>query len=259
MIQTTEASPKPDKLPSRAVLHVLSDRSRHRLPLLSALTEAARGGADVIQVREKRAPAADVYQFCEDLRKSCQAAGLAVQLFVNDRLDVAMAAAADGVHLAAKSLPVAVARKVCRQTGWQGLIGCSVHSLEEALAAEQAGADYVTFGHVYASESHPGLPPRGVRELARIVDALHIPVVAIGGITAANAEPVLQTGCSGIAVIGAVLDQDDPCAAARTLREAVERIRVPPKVPFPLGLRARRDGTPEHAVTTSRDKGVDVR
>ncbi|MCL6517643.1 thiamine phosphate synthase, partial [Alicyclobacillus sp.] len=189
------------------VLHVISDRQRHALPLPEALTQAALGGADVLQIREKKAPAAEVYALCLEVRERCQAAGVRPQLFVNDRIDVAIALEADGVHLAAKSLPVAVARGLAERSGWKGVIGCSVHSLEEAIAAEASGADYVTFGHVFASESHPGVPPRGLYALRRVVEAVRIPVIAIGGIDPANVAAVLATGCHGVAVIGAVINQ----------------------------------------------------
>jgi thiamine-phosphate pyrophosphorylase len=157
-----------------------------------------------------------------------------LNLFVNDRVDVAMAVGASGVHLAAKSLPIPAVKQLVARASWPGLVGCSVHSLEAALVAAAAGADYITFGHVYASESHPGLPPRGVRELARIVEAVEIPVIAIGGIDASNVEPVLETGCAGVAVIGAVLGQDDPQRAAHRLKERMARVNVRPKRPFPL-------------------------
>lgn len=216
----------------KAVLHVISDRSRHRLPLLDALSKAAEGGADVIQVREKKAPVADTYAMVLELQQLFRLKGLPAKLFVNDRTDVGIAAQLAGVHLAAKSLPIQVVKSLCKQTGWLGMVGCSVHALDEAIAAEHAGADYVTFGHVYASESHPGLPPRGLQSLRRVVEALSIPVIAIGGIDRTNVGAVLDTGCSGIAVIGAVLDAEDPFAATRDLKEQMQKSLTHPKVPF---------------------------
>ncbi|MDI9259463.1 thiamine phosphate synthase [Alicyclobacillus sendaiensis] len=216
------------------VLHVLSDRARGaKVPLEEALWLAALGGADVIQVREKKAPALAVFEFARELLARLREAGSGARVLVNDRLDVALAAGADGVHLAAKSLPVAAAREVVQRAGGGLLLGCSVHSLEEARAAEAAGADYVTFGHIFPTASHPGLPPKGVRELARVVEALAIPVVAIGGIDAGNVAEVLATGASGVAVIGAVVEAADPRAAAARLKEAMARCAAAPKVPFP--------------------------
>lgn len=218
----------------RAVLHVVSDRQRSRLPVEQALAQSAAGGADVLQVRQKKQPAAETYALLARLGKIGRDLGTATRLVVNDRMDVAMAAGADGVHLAAKSLPVCVAATVRRASSWSGLIGCSVHALPEALAAMAQGADYVTFGHVFASASHRDLPPRGLEALADIVDALDIPVVAIGGIDGSNLRAVLQTGCSGVAVIGAVMDSDDPRRATENLVDILARASRSPRIPFPV-------------------------
>lgn len=215
-----------------AVIHVISDRQRHHLPLLDALVLAAQGGADVIQIREKKAPAAETYAQITELQQHLSELEQIPAVFVNDRVDIALSANLAGVHLAAKSLPLQVARSLRDRARWSGWIGCSVHSLDEAMAAERAGADYVTFGHVFSSQSHPGIPPRGLHTLRRVVDVLSIPVIAIGGIDHKNVQPVLETNCSGIAVIGAVLNAEDPFEATRALRQAVERSSAIPKVPF---------------------------
>jgi thiamine-phosphate pyrophosphorylase len=138
------------------------------------------------------------------------------------------------VHLAGKSLPPEEARKL-----WSGLLGVSVHSLDEARRAAGAGVDYVTFGHVYPTSSKPGTAPRGVRELAEIVDAVEIPVLAIGGIEAANVREVLATGAGGVAVISTVIAAEDPEHAARKLREAVNESKPSPKHAFRV-VRERR-------------------
>ncbi|MDQ0190320.1 thiamine phosphate synthase [Alicyclobacillus cycloheptanicus] len=222
-----------------AVLHVISDRKRHHLPLCEALVEAAAGGADVIQVREKKAPAAETYDLVLKLQAAFAARCLTADIFVNDRTDIAISADLNGVHLAAKSLPIAAVHKLRAKTGWHGKIGCSVHRVEEAVQAEAAGADYVTFGHIFASASHPGLPPQGLRALERVVEAVSIPVIAIGGISAQNVGDVLATGCSGIAVIGAVLEAEHPQLAARALKRAMEAANPSPKVPFHSPLAGR--------------------
>lgn len=215
-----------------AVLHVISDRRRHRLPLFEALVESARGGADVIQVREKKAPAAETYILVQQLQQAISKHQLQTQTFVNDRADIAMAADIGGVHLAAKSLPIPVIVQLRRHTDWSGRIGCSVHTLEEAMRAQADGADYVTFGHIFASESHPGVPPRGLSALRRVVDSLSIPVIGIGGIDRRNVAAVLATGCSGIAVIGAVLDSEQPFEATKSLKAEMLRAGAKPKVEF---------------------------
>ncbi len=214
------------------VLHVISDRKRHTLSLFDALLESARGGADVIQIREKKAPSADIYHLCTSISQAFAREELHTQLFVNDRVDVALCTPTAGVHLAAKSLPISQVAKLRSRNGWQGRIGCSVHSLEEAQQAQQAGADYVTFGHIFASSSHIGLPPKGIHALAQIVDALSIPVIAIGGIDATNVQTVTATGCSGIAVIGAVLESDQPGAATQTIKDTLRQCTQQVKIPW---------------------------
>ena len=215
-----------------AILHVVSDRQRCKLPIAQALLESARGGADVIQIREKRAPAMETFSLTKQLQARCKRLGLETAFIMNDRFDIALAANMDGVHLAAKSLPIDVVAGLRREYRWRGRIGCSVHSLEEALVAEQGGADYVTFGHIYASGSHPNLPPRGVMALRRIVDRVNIPVIAIGGIDVANLEAVLDTGCSGIAIIGAILDTESPREQSEKIKRIMETSPSAPKVPF---------------------------
>jgi thiamine-phosphate diphosphorylase len=217
-----------------AVLHVISDRARHRLPLLEALALAGQGGADVIQIREKKAPAAETYSMAVELQQMLSEPPHRPAIFVNDRVDIALAMPLDGVHLAGKSLPLPVVCQLRERAHWSGQIGISIHSLEEALAAEQAGADYITFGHIFASESHAGLPPRGLYALRRVVEAVSIPVIAIGGIDRTNIHPVLDTGCSGIAVIGAVLNAEDPLEETRRLKDLMEQSASVPKVAFPL-------------------------
>jgi thiamine-phosphate pyrophosphorylase len=134
------------------------------------------------------------------------------------------------VHLAAQSLPPSVARGLLEP--WQ-LLGVSVHSTEDAVAAARAGADYLTFGHVYPTWAHRDEPARGVRMLAEVVAAAEVPVLAIGGITAERVAEVLAAGCAGVAVISAVLSADDPAAAARALRAALDRTRHEPRRTFP--------------------------
>jgi thiamine-phosphate pyrophosphorylase len=186
------------------------------------LLAAARGGADVLQIREKELPAKETFDLVQKIQWRLRELELPTQVFVNDRMDVALATGADGVHLPAKSIPVRAAVTIRAQSGWQGQIGCSVHTLDEALEAELEGADYVTFGPIYASGTHLGQPPRGLHALQKIVESISIPVVAIGGIEISNLKPVLATGCDGVAVIGAVLLHADPEGAARHLIEKLQ-------------------------------------
>lgn len=216
-----------------AVLHVVSDRRCEGVNLEDALVSTAAGGADVLQIREKRAPASDTYTLCQAIASRCRELATPPRLFVNDRLDIALAVDASGIHLSSRSLPVAVARRVLERANWMGMIGVSVHSLEEAREAASAGADYLTFGHIFASESHRGQPPRGLLALTRVVDAVHVPVIAIGGIDVTNVGPVLATGCAGVAVIGAVLGSPNVVQATIALKAQMAAASTPPKVAFP--------------------------
>ena len=180
-----------------------------------------------MQVREKTGPTQELYETTRKIIPLAQQNGVGVA--VNDRIDVALATEASGVHLAGKSLPPRVARELVGDL----LLGASVHGPKEAREAVDGGVDYVTFGHVYPTSSKPGLPPRGVLQLAEVVDSIDVPVLAIGGIDASNVLEVLRTGCAGIAVISTILAAEDPGYAARELRRAVDSSQSCPRYPFP--------------------------
>lgn len=140
------------------------------------------------------------------------------KLFVNDRLDVALAVGADGAHLPARGLPSKSARRVAPEIA----IGCSTHSLPEAKMAQAGGADFVTFGPVWETASHPGQAPLGTERLAEVAGAIAIPVFALGGVTPERAAEVVARGARP-ACLRAVLGAADPAQAARALLEASRR------------------------------------
>lgn len=214
---------------SRFQLHVITDGQRKVEELQSIVAKAVRGGADIIQLRYKSAPALDLYTLGQAIHPLIREAGAG--LLINDRVDVALALGARGVHLAAKSLPIPAVRPLLDSQ--KHLIGCSVHSVEEAIAAEAKGVDYITYGHIYATNSKPGLPPRGLDALRNVVEAVNIPVLAIGGITLQNIDEILTTGIAGIAVIGAVMADEDPEMAARQLREKMDASPYQPRHALP--------------------------
>lgn len=209
-------------------LQLVTDRGAAKRGVGAAVEQALAGGVDTVQVRDKGAPAAELIESVLEIARAARSR--AVRVLVNDRVDVALATRAYGVHLAAKSLPPAVARPLLEP--WQ-LLGVSVHSIEDAVRAARDGADYVTFGHVFPTWSHEHEAPRGLAALAAVVAAVEVPVLAIGGITAARVADVLATGCAGIAVISAVLAADDPAGAARALRTALDGVPLEPQRPFP--------------------------
>ncbi|GAA0664167.1 thiamine phosphate synthase [Natronoarchaeum mannanilyticum] len=184
---------------------------------------AIEGGVDAIQLRDKERSAKRRYETGRELREFTAEAD--VDLIVNDRVDLARAIDADGVHLGQDDLPVPAARELL---GNDAIIGKSTSFVEEAIEAEREGADYLGVGAVYGTSSKDVPDDEadfGPERVAEIVEAVEIPVVGIGGIDAANAAAVAEAGAVGVAVISAITRADDPAAATRALREAVERGR----------------------------------
>ena len=188
------------------------------LSLEEAVAQAVEGGANLVQLREKDLPPAELLALAEKLRAVTRGRAL---FLVNDRLDVALASAADGVHLPERSLTVAAARRLA---GEGFIIGRSVHSVAEAVRAQEEGADYVQVGTIFASRSHPGQPVAGLGLLEAVAAAVSIPILAVGGITSANMGQAMTAGASGAAVISAVLGAPSPREAARALAQAIAAV-----------------------------------
>ncbi len=184
---------------------------------LECARSAVAGGADVIQLREKGKTAGEVLSIARAIR--AVTAGTGAIFFVNDRLDIALAAGADGVHLGQDDLPVAAARRMAPRPF---LIGASVGSAEEAIRAERDGADYVAVSPVFATGSKADAGAgHGLEVIAAVRRAVRIPVIGIGGIGFANAADVIRAGADGCAVISAVLAEPDMVAATRSLRAVI--------------------------------------
>jgi thiamine-phosphate pyrophosphorylase len=174
---------------------------------------ALRGGAPAVQLRMKDASAREMADAARALLAETRAAG--ALLFINDRVDVALAVGADGAHVGQDDLRVAAARRIA-PPGF--LLGVSAETEELARAAEADGADYVGVGPVYLTGSKADAGDAvGTERIARVAAAVRIPVVGIGGITIDNAPPVIHAGAAGVAVISAVMRADDPEAAVRAL------------------------------------------
>jgi len=184
------------------------------------LVEAAiAGGIDVVQLREKDATARERYRIGRELREITREAG--VPLVVNDRIDLAAAIDADGVHLGDDDLPIPVARE---QLGGDAVVGRSVSTPEGAREAERAGADYLGVGAVFPTttkETAPGQSDVGTDRIEAVRAATELPFVGIGGITPANAGRVIGAGADGVAVVSAIAGADDPEAATRDLVDSV--------------------------------------
>jgi len=200
-------------------LHVLTDTClQTHFSHLELAELAIAGGADTIQFRQKEGATRQMIRVAEQLQALCKRAG--VTFIINDRVDVAIASHADGVHLGQDDFPVPLARKLL---GEGAIIGGSAGSMEEARKCLLEGADYIGFGPVYPTTSKEDAgPAAGLGLLKQIVEAIPLPIIAIGGITADNTSPVIQTGVHGIAVISAVCCQSDPAEAAKCLRHLLE-------------------------------------
>jgi thiamine-phosphate diphosphorylase len=185
--------------------------------LVQRIGAAARAGTHMIQIRQ---PQLEGFAFTRLVQRALEAIeGAPVRILVNDRVDVALAAGAHGVHLRGHSMAASRVRTIA-PPGF--VIGRSVHSVDEALEAErEGGLDYLLFGTVYASASKPGAAPAGVEVLARVCSAVALPVLAIGGLTASTLAPVARAGAAGFAAIGLFAN-----AAVDAMPHAVQQARA---------------------------------
>lgn len=193
-----------------------------------ALSEAERtavemleGGAKIIQLRAKDAPTGPMLEAARKIRALTVSYG--ALFIVNDRVDVALLSRANGAHLGNDDIPLEDARKLL---GKNSIIGISTHTRQEALAARKRGADYISFGPVFATKTKKdALSPRGLNALKQAVEAVSIPVVAIGGINDKNLADVLKTGVSAVAIISGILTV--PCIRDRvkTLEEVLKSFK----------------------------------
>ena len=181
--------------------------------LADVVEQALTGGVQAVQLREKELGGAELFRLAQALKAVC--ARRRARLFINDRVDVALAVDADGVQLGAASMPIGAARELL---GDDKLIGASIHSLHEAQQAVRDGADFLLFGPVYFTPSKAAYgAPQGIDRLKEVVEKISIPVYAIGGITAGNVEEIKKIAARGVALIAAVMSARDPAAAARDI------------------------------------------
>ena len=192
--------------PLYAILDPEQTRGRPAQRVLAALLEA---GVSILQLRVKSLPPVDFLELAKQARAVTRAHGC--KLIINDRVDIALACGADGVHLGQDDLPLSAGRKLMGQK----IIGISTHDLDQARAAERAGADYIGFGPMFGTRTKAtGYEARGPEMLQQIRRAVTLPIVAIGGITEANVQEVWQAGADSVAIIGDVLHDNDPGAKA---------------------------------------------
>lgn len=195
-------------------LYLITDRTQAGgVRLIDIVEDALRGGVRGVQLREKDLSSRELYELAYDLRKLTTRYG--AKLIINDRVDIALAVDADGVHLAMTSMPIHRVRKLI---GSSRLIGLSCHNQVNALMAQENGADFITFGPVYYTPSKANYgKPVGIEKLAAVTELLEIPVFALGGIKQENIPEVIAAGAAGIALVSAIIASDDPRSEAAAM------------------------------------------
>ncbi len=202
------------------ILYLVTDASfrkeRSRIDFLTkTVGSAIRGGVSVVQYREKHLPTKKMVEEAKVLRELCRSNR--VLFLVNDRIDVALAVDADGVHLGQDDMPVPIARRLL---SGKKVIGLTVHNEKELREAERLGVDYVSFAPVFATPTKPDhQEPMGVEKLKKLVSIAKVPAVAIGGINIDNVEQVFRTGVDGVCVVSAIMGAPNPEEATRRLLE----------------------------------------
>ncbi|MEK6534719.1 MAG: thiamine phosphate synthase [Thermodesulfobacteriota bacterium] len=206
---------------SDLTLYLVTDRRwLGEKTLWDSVEEAILGGVTLVQLREKKISSKEYLELAQRVKEVTDRHD--IPLIINDRIDIALAIDADGVHLGPEDLPVPIARKLL---GDGKIIGSSAASVDEALLFQAQGADYLGVGAVFPTATKRGTEKVGLEDLRGIKSAVHIPVVAIGGIKAENAKPVMETGVDGVAVVSAIMDQTDIREAARRLLSLLKRAK----------------------------------
>ncbi len=202
-------------------LYVITNRDLQRnRSTIEVVEEVIRGGATIIQLREKNLSTRVFFENALTIRKITKPAG--IPLIINDRMDIALAVNADGIHLGEEDLPLKYARKIAPHL----IIGYSADSVLDAQQAEKDGADYLGVGSVFPTTTKVDAGPAiGIQRLEEIKKAVSIPVVAIGGINLANLPEVIQAGVDGVAVVSAIVADASPFQAAKHFRFTIDSLR----------------------------------
>lgn len=193
-------------------LYLVTDNSDDEEKFLNTIEEAIKGGVSVVQIREKTADTLDFYELAVKVKKITKEYD--VPLIINDRVDVALAIDADGVHVGQSDMPCDVTRKLI---GEDKILGVSAATIEEAQKAQKDGADYLGTGAVFPTQTKDDAPKVTKEELKEIVDSVDIPIVAIGGITLENAHELNDTGIAGLSVVSAIMSSENPKKSSEEL------------------------------------------
>lgn len=193
-------------------LYLVTDNSDDVEKFLNTIEEAIKGGTTVVQIREKTADTLDFYNLALKVKEITTKYN--VPLIINDRVDVALAIDADGVHVGQSDMPCEVTRKLI---GDDKILGVSAATIDEAKKAQKDGADYIGTGAVFPTKTKDDAPKVTKEELKDIVESIEIPVVAIGGITLENAHELKDTGIAGLSVVSAIMSSDNPKKSSEEL------------------------------------------
>jgi thiamine-phosphate pyrophosphorylase len=193
-------------------LYLVTDKSDDVEKFLKTIEEGIKGGVSVVQIREKTADTLDFYNLALKVKEITTKYN--VPLIINDRVDVALAIDADGVHVGQSDMPCEITRKL---VGQNKIVGVSAATIEEAKKAENDGADYIGTGAVFPTSTKKDAPKVTKKELKEIVDSINIPVVAIGGITLENAHELTDTGIKGLSVVSAIMSSQNPKESSEKL------------------------------------------
>ena len=203
-------------------LYAVTDLKAESLDVLEKIEAAYRGGVDIVQLRSKVLTDAALIRLGLRIKKIAEKARKL--FFVNDRMDLALATGADGVHLGQEDMPLRVARIIAKRMGRKIWIGKSTHSLKQALDAVSEGADYIGVGPVFATPTKPHARSVGLRFVKQAAMKVRIPWVAIGGIDLGNVQDVALAGAKRVAVVRAIFAEPDPENAARKLKHQIKGI-----------------------------------
>ncbi len=202
-------------------LYLVTDDKLCHGDFFETIEAAIEGGVSIVQLREKQLDTRPFYERASRLEEITNAAG--IPLIINDRIDIALAIDADGVHIGQSDMPLNTARKLL---GNDFIIGVSVSSSEEAKLAENGGADYIAISPIWATPTKTDTPRAvGIEGCGEIVEAVDLPCIGIGGIKASNAGEVIRSGCEGVAVVSSIMSCASPKDNAIQLRKIIDKAK----------------------------------
>ncbi|MDP9742232.1 UNVERIFIED_ORG: thiamine-phosphate pyrophosphorylase [Bacillus sp. B2I3] len=198
-------------------LYLVTEESIAIEELTKIIAQSVSGGVSIVQLREKNNSSLSFYEKASALKQLLNE--LSIPLIINDRMDIALAVGADGIHIGQDDLPLPVVKKMVPE---DMIVGVSVSTLEEALEAERNGADYIGVGSVFPTKTKQDATLMALEDLGEICRGVSIPAVAIGGITADNISALSDSGLSGTAVVSAIMNADNPKTASESLLKIIK-------------------------------------